>query len=518
MMISTRLRVRCERFLLRDPGIQVTSRALGGSVLGTLLLLASSSCALSQGSAAEVSVIREVLRKEPMDQLHFGVYAIDLSSGQTLFSHNAHRKFIPASNQKILVSAAAISLFGPEYRLETSVGILGETFDSFVDGDIVVVGSGDPTFSDRYWTHGSQAVRAIADSLHARGIRHVGGSLVVDVAAWDSATVGPTWEVEDLRYGYASTGGAFAIDEGEFELIVSAGSTTSEPAGVTWSPIGTSDFIRSELKTAPEGTDTSVRADYLPESRVVVLRGVVEAGTADTLSIAMRDPVRQSVAALAREIQGAGIEIEGGWRVRWPSEEVAQESCTREDRRACSGVEQLFSMWSPPMSDIVAGILKPSQNWMTEQVVRVLGQSFGGRGSWGEGLSVVETFLVEEVGVQPSDLYSRDGSGLSFYNLVTPRAIVSVLAEMHNSESASVFRGAMPAPGEEGSTLEHRLEGVEGHLRAKTGTISNVNSLSGYLVRESGEEVAFSILSNGSGMPASRVRSAIDEIVRALAR
>ena len=170
------------------------------------------------------------------------------------------------------------------------------------------------------------------------------------------------------------------------------------------------------------------------------------------------------------------------------------------------------------MSEIVAGILKPSQNWMTEQVVRALGQSYGAEGSWEEGLGVVETFLVEEVGVRPSDLYARDGSGLSFYNLVTPRAIVSVLAEMHNSESASVFRGAMPAPGEEGSTLENRLEGLEGHLRAKTGTISNVNSLSGYLVRESGEEVAFSILSNGSGMPASRVRSAIDEIVRALAR
>jgi D-alanyl-D-alanine carboxypeptidase/D-alanyl-D-alanine-endopeptidase (penicillin-binding protein 4) len=453
-----------------------------------------------------------------MDQLHFGVYAIDLSSGQTLFSHNAHRKFIPASNQKILVSAAAISLLGPEYRLETSVGILGETFDSFVDGDIVVVGSGDPTFSDRYWAPGSQAVQAIADSLYAHGIRHVGGSLVVDVAAWDSATVGPTWEVEDLRHGYASTGGAFAIDEGELELIVSAGSTPSEPAGVTWSPIGTSDFVRSELKTAPKGTVTSIRADYLPESRVIVLRGKVGAGTVDTLSIAMRDPVRQSVAALAREIQRAGIEIEGGWRVQWPSKDMASESCTRQDRRACSGVEQLFSMWSPPMSDIVAGILKPSQNWMTEQVVRVLGQGLGGGGSWEEGLGVVEKFLVEEVGVHPSDLYARDGSGLSFYNLVTPRAIVSVLTEVHNSQSAAVFRGAMPTAGEEGSTLEHRLEGLEGRVRAKTGTISNVNSLSGYLVRGNGEEVAFSILSNGSGMPASRVRSAIDEIVRALAR
>ena len=100
------------------------------------------------------------------------------------------RMFIPASNQKILVTATAISLFGPQHRFETRVGLMGESLGSFVDGDIVVCGSGDPTLSDRYWTSGSEAMRAIADSLHDRGIRHVGGSLVVDVAAWDSATVG----------------------------------------------------------------------------------------------------------------------------------------------------------------------------------------------------------------------------------------------------------------------------------------------------------------------------------------
>ena len=482
-----------------------------------LLMIALTGCAMLAGGGVDGSAIREVLQTEPIDQLHVGVYAIDLASGRTLFSHNAHRKFIPASNQKILVTATAMSLFGPDHRFRTDVWAAGEIVGSFVDGDLVVVGSGDPTFSDRYWTSGADALRAIADSLKSRDVRHVGGRLVVDVSAWDSATVGPTWEVEDLRYGYGSTGGAFAIDEGELDLVVSSGPSVGDPAPVSWSPLGTRDFVRSRLTTAPVDSATRVRPDYLPESRVLVLEGRVELGTVDTVSVAMRDPVRQSAASLARAVDDAGIEVEGGLRIRWTGDVPDQETCTHGKGSTCPGSQPLFSMYSPPVSTIVAGILEPSQNWMTEQTVRALGARYGDEGSWREGVDVVEAFLVNEVGVRPSDISARDGSGLSFYNLVTPRAIVRILTEMHQMPWAAEYRDAMAEPGEEGSTLDNRLNGLEGRVFAKTGTISNVNSLSGYLVRDNGQEIAFSILSNASGMPASRVRGAIDEIVRALA-
>lgn len=475
-------------------------------------------CAQLGGSGVDGSTIRDVLGREPIDQLHMGVYAIDLSSGRTLFSHNAHRKFIPASNQKILVTATAMSLLGPDHRFRTEIWATGETVGSFVDGDVVVVGSGDPTFSDRYWASGSDALGAIADSLYSRGIRHVAGSLVVDVAAWDSATVGPTWEVEDLRYGYGSTGGAFAIDEGEIELVVTGGLSVGGPADVTWSPFGTRDFVRSKLTTAPVDSSTRVRPDYLPESRVLVLEGRAELGTVDTISVAMRDPVRQSAATLARAIHHAGIEIEGGWRVHWTNNDEPGAACLSDSGLERTASELLFTMESPRVSEIAAGILEPSQNWMTEQTVRALGARFGEEGSWNEGIDVVEAYLVNEVGVRPSDISARDGSGLSFYNLITPRAIVRILTDMHQMPWAAEYRDAMAEPGEDGSTLANRLEGLEGRIFAKTGTISNVNSLSGYLLGENGQEIAFSILSNGSGLPASRVRRAIDEIVQALAR
>jgi len=142
----------------------------------------------------------------------------------------------------------------------------------------------------------------------------------------------------------------------------------------------------------------------------------------------------------------------------------------------------------------------------------------GENGSWSEGVDVIETFLTEQVGVDSLDIAPRDGSGLSAYNLVTPRALVRILQYMERGANAVTYRDALAEPGEEESTLERRLMDLGGRLFAKTGTISNVNSLSGYLVRVDGTEVIFSILSNGSGLPASRVRAAIDDVVRILAR
>ena len=151
--------------------------------------------------------IDETLDSPPFDQVHFGVLAIDTRTGRTLFSRNAHRKFIPASNQKILVTATALSLLGPDYRYRTEVWATGSTLGSLLDGDLVVIASGDPSLSDRYWDSGKAALAAIADTLRRRGLARVAGSVFVDVSAWDSATVGPTWEVADLRGRSGATGG-----------------------------------------------------------------------------------------------------------------------------------------------------------------------------------------------------------------------------------------------------------------------------------------------------------------------
>ena len=454
-----------------------------------------------------------MLQAPPLDQMHVGVYAVDARTGRALFAHNAERRFVPASNQKILVTAAAISLLGPEYRFTTAVHARGHRDGARLNGDLVLTGSGDPSLSGRYWDSGTEALGALADSIHATGLTHVSGAVVIDVSAWDSTTVAPTREVEDLRYAYGATGGAFAIDEGELEVVVAAGSYAGSPARVGWSPLGTPDFVDSRIVTSGPDDSERVQSTYLPESRRIVLNGRIAAGTVDTLSFALRDPVRQAGEVFRNALARVGIEIEGGVEVRW----TPVDGCPQA-RRPCAMGEPVAALVSPPLIELASGVLGPSQNWMTEQLVLKLGERFGEGGSWPEGIGVIETFLVERMGVDSLDVSARDGSGLSAYNLVTPRAVVQVLARMGAGDVGPAFRSAMPGPGSPDSTLEERLLDLRGRLFAKTGTISNVNSLSGYLVGDDGREIVFSILANGSGLPAPRVEAVLDDLVRSLAR
>ena len=470
------------------------------------------------GGLVDTGAVDRVLENPPVHQIHFGVLAVDASDGRVLYARNADRKFIPASNQKILVTSSAMSLLGPDYTFETAAWGAGTVRGDVLEGDLVLLSAGDPTLSERYWDSGGAAMAALADSLHRTGLRRVTGALVVDATAWDSVTVGPTWEVEDLRYRYGSTGGAFALEQGELHVVVSGGSSEGDPAQVSWHPLGTTNFVSSEILTAPADSSTRVQPSYLPESRRIVLRGRAAQGSVDTLLFALRDPVRQASAALARALLEAGITVDGGWSVAWEEGSLLGGGCRTGFLKECAEGRRLAGLTSPPLSEIVAGILEPSQNWMAEQLLHTLGAELGEAGSWAGGIDVMKGFLLGPVGLDSLDLSPRDASGLSAYNLVTPRALVTILRHMAAGPHADVYRRALAEPGEEDSTLARRLEGFEGRIFAKTGTISNVNSLSGYLVRDDGREVVFSILSNGSGLSSSQVRETIDDVVRILAR
>ncbi|MDH5588571.1 MAG: D-alanyl-D-alanine carboxypeptidase/D-alanyl-D-alanine-endopeptidase [Gemmatimonadota bacterium] len=484
------------------------------------LVVTQSACATLGGGGVDGGSIRKTVDTPPFDQVHWGILAVDARSGRVLFERNANRKFVPASNQKVLVTATALSLLGPEYRYRTDVWRTGrlDRETGTVEGDLVLSGSGDPTLIDSADDSIGISMGTLAERLWSLGVRRVTGSVVVDATAWDSTTVADTWEVADLPWTYAATGGAFAVDRGELRLVVTGGETPGDTATFTWSPVGTVDYVSGVLLTGPADSTARVRASYLPESRRLSFTGSVPAGTVDTLGFAVRDPVRQAAAVVVRRLEERGIQVEGGWRVEWEKGQPVGESCRVGALALCPGAGVLAVLESPPLSAIVAGILKPSQNWMTEQLIHTLGWELGDGGSWGEGIAVIREFLLREVGVDSLDILSRDGSGLSAYNLVTPRAMVRILRYMDAGPHGEVYRSALAEPGRDGSTLRRRLTGLEGSVFAKTGTISNVNSLSGYLVRPDRREIIFSILTNGSGLPASEVRVAIDQVVEALAR
>jgi D-alanyl-D-alanine carboxypeptidase/D-alanyl-D-alanine-endopeptidase (penicillin-binding protein 4) len=520
------------------------SQALLGAFLTSAAFLLGG-CATFPGSVGPTlqEEIEGVILVRPLDQVHWGILIVDPDRGQIVYSRSSHRKFVPASNMKILSTATALSTLGPEYRFRTELWGVGnlDRSNGLLEGDLVLRPGGDPTFSERFYPSAEAPLDSLAQGLWRSGVRTVTGSLVVDVSPWDSTTVPDTWMVGNLPSRSAATGGAFAIGDGEIVVEVTAGSRIGDPARARWWPSTGEDFFSAAFVTVDPDSSMRREVHYLPESRRLRVEGRIPLGTLDTLSLAQRDPVGVASQAFLSALARQGITIEGEMRIAWDEgEPLGSGTCvtgrafvvrTEEDEPGapaelpsgpmlpdCPGSMRLAGLSSPTLGEIVEAILEPSQNWMTEQLVHALGMERGERGSWEEGFRVERGFLTQVVGVDSMDIDYRDGSGLAAYNLVTPRAMVRILEFMSDGPHADLYRLALAEPGEEDSTLENRLEGLQGRLFAKTGTISHVNSLSGYLTTDDGRHLIFSILTNGSGLPSSVVREGIDQIVQIAAR
>ena len=342
------------------------------------------------------------------------------------------------------------------------------------------------------------------------------GALVIDASTWDSTTVRASWMADDLPFDYGSTGGAFSLNDGETHVEVRGGGAPGDPPTIDWWPKGEDGFVQSRLVTTAGGA-LDVSASYLPESHRLELIGTVPLGVVDTLAFATRDPVRQSAAALYRALTAEGVAIDGGWRIEWDPGVPYGNGCVTGALPPCPSGRVLRGLGSPVLTEVLAGDLPLSQNWMAEQILRTLGAANGGRGSWTEGSTAAVRQLAAGAGIDTLDIRMVDGSGLSTQDLLTPRALIAILRYARSRPWGDEFRAALPQPGGVRSTLGTRLTDLTGRLFAKTGTLTNVSALAGYVTDGRGREIAFAVLVNASNLPAATTRQAIDEIVRALA-
>jgi len=475
------------------------------------LLVLISACATARPSGG-------VDRDDPLAGAQWGVLAVDLATGDTLLEHDAHRRFVPGSTMKLLTTVTALDQLGMDYRWRTEVWTGGaiDSTSGVLQGDLVLIATGDPALSARFWDVADEPLEALANAVRDAGVLHVAGALVVDASRWDSTTVRTTWMADDLPFGYAATGGAFVLEQGVTHVQLTGGQALDEIAAVRWWPYGEDGFVRSSVTTTA-GNTIPVEASYLPESRALELTGSLPLGAVDTVTFATRDPVRQAAAALHRAIARTGVAVEGGWRVAWEPGESFGDGCITGASRPCMRGRLITALSSPPLVEVLAGTLKPSQNWIAEQIVRTLGTGEGRTASWDSGTAAVRAHFETIVGVDPIDLNVVDGSGLSVQNLATPRSLVQLLRYSHARPWGSLYRAMLPQPGEEESTLSERLLELQGRLFAKTGSLTNVGSLAGFVTDKRGREIAFAVMVNGANLPAAAVREGIDAVVLELA-
>jgi len=464
--------------------------------------------------------IDSIISSPPLDGLHWGILVREHATGRVLYERAADRKFIPASNTKLVVTAVAMGVLGPEWRYTTPLVAVRPPGDS-VAAELRVRGSGDPTFSARFHDEPLAALDSMAWAVRAAGITRVTGNVVVEADAFVDPVVLGAWEVGDLPWYYAAPTAAFAVAEGTFQLIVEPGPAPGYPGrarvlGGSWLD------LEAEIVTDTAGASSQRSVDFTARRDAIHLTGSIAADAgADTVTLAVTRPAEYAGRALRSALERAGVVVEGGTRV----DDVDSQAAPVPGGMAADTVARLRSA---PLLDIVTAILQPSQNWMAEQLLKTLGamaDSTGivnlaaapAGGSWRAGLDVEGRYLTQVVGVDSLSFSLRDASGLSAQNVLSPRTTVTLLDHAH-ARWGDAWDAALAGPGVAGSTLNRRLTALEGRVFGKTGTIANVNALSGYLLTRDGRRLTFSILTNGSGLPASRVRQALDAIVEATAR
>jgi serine-type D-Ala-D-Ala carboxypeptidase/endopeptidase (penicillin-binding protein 4) len=413
-------------------------------------------------SRGELRFLIDSLTTQPeFRNAQWGVLIVNPRTGDTLYSKNAGKLFMPASNMKIITSAAALTLLGPEYRYKTTFLTNGEVRDSLLDGDLLVIGRGDPTISDRMQGLitgdtlrglATTLMDALADSLRAHHIRQVGGSIARVGNAFPDSIYGYGWEWDDLGEYYGA---------GVDELIFNEGMA---PTRLRPLP----DTVRDSLYSGPA-----------------------------------RDPAKAYLEALRDGLIRKRIVVDGG----------VKDSILPTPFR----MDTIFVLNSPPLREILPALMKPSQNQIAEILLRTIGLERAGIGTADTARKIVGQQLLAW-GVQADGFVIRDGSGLSDQDLLTPETIVRVLDQIQRDTAFATFYNSMPIAGVDG-TIEKRMKGTpaEGNVRAKTGTKSKARSLSGYVTTADGERLIFSIMANNTTTPGSAVTDVADRIGALLA-
>lgn len=433
------------------------------------------------------------------DHAQWAVKFYSLHTTESLYSLNASRLMVPASGQKILSAAVAAERLGWDHRYTTrilSTAAIGS--DGTIDGDLVIVGGGDPTINPRHperW----HALDDWAKALSARGIKIIGGRLIGDDNAFAEPGWGFGWSWDDLYYAYGAEPSALQYNENEVEVMVGPGIEAGSRAIISTSPYGSGLVIDHAVTTVASGAQTRVEIERRPGTLLLAVRGQIAADAKPlTLEASVENPTLFFLTALREAFARNGIFVAGG---------VTDVDELRAPLRH-DDLSELLVDRSPPLSEIVDVALKWSRNIYAETLLL----SLAAQPATGAASLEVLRETLHAWGVPAESYIARDGSGLSRYNYVTADAMVSLLAHLSaDSKHAELFQSALPVAGLSG-TLANRLKGTpaEGRVRAKTGTMSHVRSMSGYATTLSGESIVFSMIANDFRVPAAEIDRIMD--------
>jgi serine-type D-Ala-D-Ala carboxypeptidase/endopeptidase (penicillin-binding protein 4) len=468
--------------------------------------------------------IERILRRSEARRGFWGIVVARASDGRVLYARNAEHLFQPASNMKLFTTAAALEKLGPDFVFRTTVESASPPDAEGRVGNLILVGRGDPNLSGRVLpyqynsepaTPADAALRDLAAQVAARGVRQVTGDIVADDRYFLYEPISHDWAADDLQWGYGAPVTALAFNDNSLYFHALPGAKQGDAAKVWLDPVPDYYRLNNRLETSSPGTDAEIFVERLPWSMDLDVWGEIPAGapqTDDTVAIA--DPPRLAAELFKQALEARGVSVQGKVKVL---ELTRVQAAGRVDPFAVSGTRTVLAeRKSVPLREEIQVINKVSQNLHAEMLLRTLGREVKNYGSLTVGLQLLDEF-VQDIGIQPGETYFADGSGLSPQDLVSPGALVKLLVYMAHSSNRDVYFDSLPVAGVDGTLAERfQFSSAAGKIHAKTGTLTHVNTLSGYMQLPSGRRLAFSILADNHDQTSAETLKTLDAIAETI--
>jgi len=424
---------------------------------------------------------------------HWGVVIQSLNNGEYFYKQNEDKFFVPASNLKLFTSAGGLLILGNDYRFSTNILSNGYQSGSTLYGDLIIQGRGDPTISGRFYNNDINFVfDSWIDSLLELGIKNVKGNIVGDDNLFDDIGLGNGWAWDYETDWYAAQSSAVSYNDNCVDIKIYY-NHKYDSVVVSSKPELRNIVILNNVKPAVGSEKTNIEVIRERGTNVINVSGKFRKD-ADTLITyaTVQNPTQFAMLVLKNRLENRGIRVNG----------YAVDIDDYERAIDYNDLDLLFVSYSEKLNEIIKVVNKGSQNFFAEQLLKTIGLEKLGFGSVTNGVTAVKEIFAD-IGLNPDNIIMVDGSGLSHLNMVTPRQVVELLKYMYSNKKVYAdYYNSLPIAGIDG-TLGKRMKNTtaEKVVRAKTGFISYVRSLSGYAVTGDNEPIAFSMIANNFSVP-----------------